>query len=88
MNLDGSFRELHEALSAVLQAEGLATSASALDAFVAHRRPPLGEVLRSVGSAGFAVEEVARRLDAGVLRAGTLRLSVPKVTVSARRGGA
>jgi SAM-dependent methyltransferase len=132
MNLDASFRELHEALRAVLEAEGLATSASALEAFVARRRPPLHDVLRSVGSAGFAVEEVAldafafrfadsgalfahaffrrfqlphlreivprerrdavfeevaRRLDAGT-RGGTLRLSVPYVTVSARRGGA
>lgn len=60
LNLDGSFRELHHALGAVLLAEGLGESLAGLDAFIAGRRPPLDEVLRSVAAAGFRVEEVVR----------------------------
>ena len=130
MNLEGSFRELHDALHAVLEAEGLPTAASALRSFISARRPPLGDVLRSARAAGFAVERVEhrafdfrfadtaaldghaffrrfqlpylrelvpgerqaavfdelwRRLDAAALPLGELRLSVPFVTVSARR---
>jgi SAM-dependent methyltransferase len=130
MNLDGSFRELHDVLRDVLRAEELGASLAALDALIAGRRPPLEEVLGSVAAAGFGVEQVAqeafafrfadaaalaghaffrrfqlpplheivpagrreavfaevqRRLDAEVQRASELRLSVPFVTVSARR---
>lgn len=130
MNLEGSFRELHDELHAVLEAEGLPTAASALRSFISARRPPLGDVLRSARAAGFAVERVEhrafdfrfadtaaldghaffrrfqlpylrelvpgdrqpavfdelwRRLDAAAKLLGELRLSVPFVTVTARR---
>ena len=58
MNLDGSFRELHDALRSVLRAEGLGGPATALDEFIAGRRPPLEDVRRSVVAAGFRVEKV------------------------------
>lgn len=130
MNLDGSFRELHDELDRVLADEGLAASMAALRGFIASRRPPLADVLRAVTDAGFAVEtvahdafafrlasaaavaghaffrdhqlpslreivpaerrtavfdELARRLDARAAGDGELRLSVPFVTVAARR---
>ncbi|HKA87941.1 MAG TPA: class I SAM-dependent methyltransferase [Haliangiales bacterium] len=59
MNLDGSFRELHAELERVLDEEGLAASRAALRAFIASRRPPLDDVLRAVGDAGFAIDDVA-----------------------------
>jgi arsenite methyltransferase len=132
MNLEGSFRELHEEWCAVLESGGLAEAVPALRDFIARRRPPVGDVLRSVIDAGFVIEQVAhdefafrfadagalvshaffrrfqlphllelvpeesreaamaqlrRRLDREALAVGELRLSVPFVTVSARRAG-
>ncbi len=130
MNLEGSFRELHEEWRAVLQSQGQGAALSALRDFIAGRRPPVGDVLRSVVNAGFVIEQVAhdefafrfadagalfghaffrtfqiphllevvspearetawaelrRRLDREARQLGELRLSVPFVTVSARR---
>lgn len=58
LNLDGSFRELHDELFAVLNHEGLSDAAVALSEFIAKRRPPLGEVMQDVLAAGFVIEEV------------------------------
>jgi arsenite methyltransferase len=58
LNLDGSFRELHEELFAVLAREGLSEAASATSAFIAKRRPQLGEVMQDVLAAGFVIEEI------------------------------
>jgi len=132
MNLEGSFRELHEEWRYVLESEGLGAAVAALQDFITGRRPPLDDVLRTVADAGFVIEQVAhdefdfrfanadalvhhaffrrfqlphlleavpekareaaaaelrRRLDREALRVGELRLSVPFVTVSARREG-
>ncbi len=61
MNLEGSFRELHDELHAVLEAEGLPSAARALRSFISARRPPLRDVLGSARAAGFAVEHVEHR---------------------------
>jgi ubiquinone/menaquinone biosynthesis C-methylase UbiE len=58
LNLDGSFRELHEELFAVLTRNGLRESAGALSAFIGRRRPALGEVMQDVLAAGFVIEEI------------------------------
>jgi SAM-dependent methyltransferase len=130
MNLEGSFRELHEEWQGVLQDQGQGAALPALRDFIASRRPPVGDVLSSVVEAGFAIEQAAhdefafrfadagalfahaffrtfqipplreivpkeareaawaelhRRLDGKARPLGELRLSVPFVTVSARR---
>jgi SAM-dependent methyltransferase len=130
LNLEDSFRELHEELRAVLEAKGLGASVGALRAFISRRRPPLEDVLRSVRAAGFVLDGVEhdvfafrlakaealedhaffrryqlphlreivpsehrpavfdavwRRLNRAARAVGELRLSVPFVTVSARR---
>jgi arsenite methyltransferase len=132
MNLEGSFRELHHELQAVLEAGSLPAAATRLSEFISSRRPPLGEVLRSARAAGFVVEHVehqsfdyrfanasalgghaffrrfqlpylrelvpgerrqavfdalGERLNAAARPLGELRLTVPFVTVTARREG-
>ena len=59
MNLEGSFRELHEEWRAVLESEGLGAAVPELREFITRRRPPLCDVLSAVADAGFVIEQVA-----------------------------
>jgi arsenite methyltransferase len=58
MNLEGSFLKLHEELQGVLEARGLPASVTALQAFIASRRPPLADVLASAEAAGLVLDQV------------------------------
>ena len=58
LNLRGSFFELHEELIGVLERAGIPGARAALDAFIDARRPALGDVLRDLADAGFALEHV------------------------------